>query len=138
MAATNTSFTFLYHKKSPATDFTKLVDITDYPDIFQAPEKVDVSTLTLNQKVYIKGMVDLPDLEFGTLYNKADYTKIKALETDDTVTYQLRFGEDGEYGAWEWTGGVFFTPIGGAVGDVRKGKITCYPSTEIRDATITP
>lgn len=127
----STSLTFLYFKKSTDADFSKLIDITSYPDLFTAPEKLDISTLSSNQKMYTKGMVDLPDYEFGFYYDEDDYNKIKALESDNTVQYQLRFGENGEYGKWQWSGGIFATPTGGSVGSVREGKVICYPETAV-------
>lgn len=133
----STSLTFLYHKATEGSTFTKLLDITSYPDVTTPPEKLDISDLSSNQKKYIPGMVDLPDYEFGFIYNKTDYAKVKALE-GKTGSYQLRFGANGEYGAWEWEGDVFVTPNGGAVGAVREGKIICYPSTDVTEATITP
>ena len=56
----STSNTFLYHS-ADGKNFTKLIDITSYPDIFSPPEKLDVSNLSSNQKKYTQGMVDLPD-----------------------------------------------------------------------------
>lgn len=132
----STSKTFLYHSDN-GTTYTKLVDITSYPDIFSPPEKLDVSTMSSNQRQYTPGMVDLPDYEFGFIYTKAAYDAIKALEDGKTTHhYQLRFGTDGEYGAWTWTGSHFATPNGGSVGGVREGKIVCYPEGEITEAEI--
>ena len=128
--------TFLYYKDSEASDFTNLVNITSYPDIFTAPEKLDISDMSSKQKKYTPGMVDLPDYEFGFIYDKTDYEKIKALEGDATVSYQLRFGQKGEYGAWEWQGDVFATPTSGSVGSAREAKLICYPATEVTPVEI--
>lgn len=125
--------TFLYAQTGGTLE--KLVDITSYPDIYTAPEKLDVSTMSSKQKMYTPGMVDLPEYEFGFIYTKAGYDKVKALEGTSTK-YQLRFGEEGEFGAWEWTGDVFVTPTGGSVGAVREAKLTCYPESEISEVTV--
>ena len=127
--------TFLYYSEGDSNTFTNLVNITSYPDIFTAPEKLDISDMSSKQKKYTPGMVDLPDYEFGFIYDKADYEKIKALE-GKTSKYQLRFGENGEYGAWEWQGDVFATPTSGSVGSAREAKLICYPSTEVTPTTI--
>lgn len=132
----STSKTFLYHS-ADGKSFTKLVDITSYPDIFSAPEKLDISDLSSNQKKYTQGMVDIPDYEFGFIYSKAAYDAVKKLEDGATHHYQLRFGENGEYGAWQWTGTHFATPNGGSVGAAREGKVVCYPESEVTEATIT-
>ena len=91
----STSLTFLYYKAAGEQEFTKLVDITSYPDIYTKPEKLDVSTLSSNQKKYTEGMVDTPDYDFGFIYSKEAYQKIKALAGDNTIFFQLWFGEGG-------------------------------------------
>ena len=131
----NTSLTFLFYKATEATEFVKLIDINDFPDIYSTPEKQDVSTLSSNQKKYIPGMIDLPDYEFTFWHEKAEYDKVRAL-MGKNLEYQIRFGINGEYGAWQWSGDVFVTPTGGGVGGVRGGKLTCYPSTDVVDVEI--
>lgn len=135
MSEKSTSLTFLYHKDTVGSTFSKLLDITSYPDIFTAPEKLDISDLSSNCKKYMPGMIDLPDYEFGAIYSKEMYAKLKALEGKNN-SYQLRFGEKGEYGAWEWDGDIFVTPNGGAVGAVRECKVICYPATDVTETTI--
>ena len=132
----STSKTFLYHSATEKGAFEKLIDITSYPDIFSAPEKLDISDLSSNQKKYTQGMVDVPDYEFGFIYDKAKFDAVKKLEDGKTHYYQIRFGEKGEYGAWQWSGTHFATPNGGSVGAAREGKIVCYPESEITEATI--
>lgn len=136
----STSKTFLYYAPLTGTTpgtFQKLIDITSFPDIFTPPEKLDISDLSSNQKKYTQGMVDLPDYEFGFIYSKAAYDAVKALEVADTkYAYQLRFGANGEYGAWTWQGTHFATPSGGNVGEARQGTIVCYPETEVTPTTI--
>ena len=127
--------TYLYAKKSES-DFSKLCDITSYPDLFTAPEKIDISDLSSRQKKYTEGMVDLPDYTFGANYTKAAYDKLKKLEGDDTIKYQLRFGANGEYGAWEWTGSHFINIKAGDVGAKREMELTVYPKTDIKEVTI--
>lgn len=134
----NTSNTYLYHKATQAaTEFTKVCDITSYPDIFAAPPRLDATTLSHTQHVYIKDIADLPDMQFGCNYEVDDFERIKGLEGQQ-LDYELRFGEDGESGTFAWTGDIFITPTGGAVGAVRAGQITCYPGTEIDFSIPTP
>ena len=127
--------TFLLHSDTEGGEYTKVVDITSYPDIFTAPEKLDISDMSSKQKKYTPGMVDLPDYEFGFIYDKAAYEAVKALEGTEGF-YQLRFGANGEYGAWTWQGSHFATPTGGSVGAAREGKVVCYPESEVTKATI--
>lgn len=127
--------TFLYHSET-GTGFTKLIDITSYPDIFTAPERLDISDLSSDQKKYTPGMKDLADYEFGFNYTKDGYDTCKALEGKNEHYYQIRFGANGEYGAWQWQGDIFVTPSSGSVGAARTGKIVFYPETEVTEATI--
>lgn len=127
--------TFLMHSATQDGDFKKVVDITSYPDIFTAPEKLDISDMSSKQKKYTPGMVDLPDYEFGFIYNKTDYDEVKALEGKEGF-YQLRFGANGEFGAWAWKGDIFATPTAGSVGSAREAKLICYPSGEVTPVTV--
>lgn len=129
--------TFLYYSSTKTGTFNKLVDITSYPELFSAPEKLDISNMSSKQKKYAPGMVDVPDNEFGYIYNKTDYQKIKALEGSDTY-FQLRFGANGEYGAWGWHGDVFTSFSPGSVGSAREAKLLTYPVDDIEEVTITP
>lgn len=130
-----TSLTFLFHSSAENGEFTKLIDITSYPDLFSPPEKLDVSDLSSNQKKYAPGMVDVPDMEFGYNYTKSAYDAVKQKEGTEGF-YQLRFGANGEFGAWQWKGQHFATPTGGEVGGTRKGKLIVYPAGEITPVTI--
>ncbi len=127
--------TFLYHSATAEGNFTKLVDITSYPDVFSAPEKLDISDMSSKQKKYTPGMVDLPDYEFGYIYDKEAYDTIKGLEGKEEF-YQLRFGKNGEYGCWQWSGDIFTTPKGGSVGSAREATAMCYPNGEVEEITI--
>lgn len=118
------------------TVFTVLCPITDYPDVFTAPEKKDCSDLSSKQEKSIPGMIKLPDYKFGFNYEKADFDKVKALEGIAGLSYQLLFGTLGVYGAWQWPGDIFVTPKGAGSGDVRKGEITCYPSDDVESVVI--
>lgn len=128
--------TFLFAKKTTESKASKLCDITSYPDLFTAPEKLDISDLSSKQKKYAEGMVDVPDYTFGANYDTADKTKLKAMEGDDTIVFELRFGAKGEYGAWTWTGSLFLNIKGGEVGGKREMEITVYPKTDITETTI--
>lgn len=127
--------TFLMHSATKDGEFKKLVDITSYPELFSAPEKLDISNMSSKQKKYTPGMVDVPDQEFGYIYDKAAYAEIKALEGTDHY-YQLRFGANGEYGCWQWHGDVFTSFSGGSVGSAREAKLITYPVDDIEEVEI--
>ncbi len=128
MGYTNTSNTFLFHGTSSET-LTKLADITSYPDIFTPPEKLQVTTLSDKNHKYIKGIADVPDLQFGLWYDPEIEDDIYDIQDDDDHVYELRFGEGGSIAKYRWTGTCFFTPTGGDVNGVRAGSLTCYATT---------
>lgn len=116
-----TNKTFLMVKKSGDTEFSKLIDITQYPDLGGAKEKIDVTTLSDTKKRTINGIEDTNDLEFSAWYEKADYEKLLALETaGDIDTYQLWFGENGEDGIFEWAGCMAVYPTSGSSNAARE------------------
>lgn len=128
--------TFLYAKKSSESKAEKLCDITSYPDLFATPEMLDVSDMSSRYKKYAEGMADVLNSPFGANYTKAAYDKIKAMEGDDTIVFELRFGATGEYGAWTWTGSMFVNIKGGEVGGKREMEITSYPQSDITPTTV--
>lgn len=78
--ATLTAGTFLMYKASGQNEYTKLVDITEYPDLNQAPETIDVTTLSDWMHKYILGLEDSGgQMEFPTYLTAADMTKVSAL-----------------------------------------------------------
>ncbi len=131
----NTALSFLYYSETESGAFAKLCDITSYPKIRTAPERLDISDLSSRQKKYTEGMIDPEDMTFGFNYSKDRFTTLKGKE-GKVGYYQLRFGEKGEYGAWQWSGTHFTSVDGGEVGAVRKGTVTCYPESEIAEVTI--
>lgn len=129
----NTSKTYLYRKAAEG-EWAKVCDITSYPDVFTPPPRLDATTLSNTQRVYIPDIADVPDMTFGMWYEVTEFEKIKGFE-GTPADYQLRFGDTGEDGVFSWTGDIFVTPLGGSVGAVREGQITTYPSTEITFGT---
>ena len=116
-----TNYTFLMVKRDGEDEFSKLIDITQYPDLGGSKEKIDVTTLSDKKKRTINGIEDTSDLEFSAWYEKADYEKLIAIEAADKVdTYQLWFGEDGEDGIFEWQGKMAVYPTSGSSNAARE------------------
>jgi hypothetical protein len=116
-----TNKTFLMIKKKGESEFSKLVDITQYPDLGGAKEKLDVTTMSDVKKRTIDGIEDTGDLEFSAWYDKTDYENLLALEEAGNVdTYQLWFGEDGEDGIFEWAGKMSVYPKSGSTNAARE------------------
>lgn len=114
-----TNVTYLMHKKSAASTFEKIIDITEYPDMGGATNKLDATTLSDKKKRTIDGVEETADLEFKAWYDKADYKKLYDIEKSGTIDgYQLWFGEDGEDGIWEWSGKMHVFANGGTSDNV--------------------
>lgn len=89
----------------------KLVDITSIPDLGGAPDQIDVTTLSDLQTRNINGIQSVSALEFGAWYDKDTYATLAAIQAADQPktqanldTYQVRFGEGGVNGIFEWQG----------------------------------
>lgn len=116
-----TNVTFLMHKGAEDSDFKKLLDITEYPDLGGEKEKLDVTTLSDKKKRTINGIEDVNDLNFKAWYEKADYEKLLAIQEAGTVDkYQLWFGDSGEDGIWEWEGIMAVYPNSGSSNNARE------------------
>ena len=76
--AINTYKTFLMIKKD--SDWEKLIDIKDFPDLGGAPEMLETTTLSDSMQTHIPGIQSLDSLEFSTNYSLNDYKKLNALE----------------------------------------------------------
>ncbi len=116
-----TNVTYLMHKGASDTAYSKLLDITQYPDLGGDKEKLDSTTLSDTKKRSINGLEDTAELAFSAWYDKNDYEKLLAIQEAGTVDkYQLWFGEDGEDGIWEWEGVMAVHPASGGVNAVRE------------------
>jgi len=135
--AINTYKTFLMVKSS--SNYEKLVDIKDFPDLGGAPEMLEKTSLSDRAQTYIPGIESADSLEFTANYTLDDYKKVKALEgtekefavwfggteAGDTVTPT---GSDGKY---ECKGYVSAFVKGAGTNEVVEMTITIAPSTAI-------
>lgn len=93
----------IFLMKKETSNYTKLIDIKDYPDLGGAPEMLDTTTLSDRATTSIPGIQQMDALAFTANYTKDDYDKVKQLE-----------GTEGEYAVWfggTESGGVV-TPTG--------------------------
>lgn len=120
---------------SSSTDgvsYTKLVDITNYPDLGSAPSKLDTTDLSATKfKTSILGLQEVPDLTFEANYDKTIYNTISAMTT--SRYFKLTFGSAD--GSFTWQGQVAIYANGAGVDEVRKMTIVLSASTPI---TFTP
>ncbi len=118
--------TILEYKNT--TEFVKLVDIKDYPDLGSAPELLETTTLTETERhTNIKGLQDATDLTFTANYTLTDYEKVKDLEGTEQE-FQLKLGAAGVDGIFGWKGELSVYLVGGGVNEVREMIITITES----------
>lgn len=127
--AISTANTILKYDSGEGT-FTKLVDITGYPDLGSAPSKLDTTDLTATKfKTNILGLQEAPDLEFTANYDLEAFTKMDKI--NEEVTFNLELGPEGIDGIFEWDGEIQVRVNGGGVDEVRTMTITLSASTPI-------
>lgn len=76
-----TKDTTLSMKAGPESTFAEIEGLQAVPEIGGDPEQVDITTLKDANKKYISGIQDMDSLEFTFLYDKAVFTKLKAVQT---------------------------------------------------------
>ena len=132
--AISTIYTFLM--KATGSTYSKLICISEFPDLGAPPEQIDVTTLCDTQRHYIPGVIDTGALEFKAFYTADAYTTLKALAGTDTG-YAVWFGGSsadnptGANGKFSFKGDLRVTVDGGGVNDPVSMTITIYPSTDI-------
>lgn len=133
--AINTYGSYLMHS-TDGTTYTKLLDIKDYPDMIEAPEQLDATTLSDPMRVYIPGIKDVSGaIEFTANYSAADFASVQALEGTEGY-FAVWFGEnagtpDGSKGKFSFKGYPYASKSGGGVNEVSDMKVGIIPSTEI-------
>jgi len=133
--AINTYGSYLMHS-TDGTTYTKLLDIKDYPDMIEAPEQLDATTLSDPMRVYIPGIKDVSGaMEFTANYSAADFAAVQALEGTEGY-FAVWFGEnagtpDGSKGKFSFKGYPYASKSGGGVNEVSDMTVGIIPSTEI-------
>lgn len=135
--AINTYKIFLMHKA--ASNWEKLIDIKEFPDLGGSPEMLETTTLSDKMQTYIPGIESLDSLEFSANYTLGDYKKLKALEGKDEQ-YAVWLGgteagdtltPTGSDGKFKFNGQLSVFATGGGVNEVVGMTITIAPSTKI-------
>lgn len=135
--ATSTYKTFLMVKKDAT--YEKLVDIKDFPDLGGAPEMLETTTLSDGMQTNIPGIQSLDALSFNCNYDKADYTKLKAMEGTE-YAFAVWFGGDeaggkvtptGDDGKFEFKGQLSVYVTGEGTNAVRGMTVSIASSTPI-------
>ena len=126
-------------KSTDGSQYEKLIDIKDFPDLGGAPEMLETTTLSDGMQTYIPGIQSLDALEFTANYTKDDFDTLKALEGTE-MNFAVWFGgtvsgstvtPTGSDGKFEFKGQLSVFPVGGGVNEVVGMTITIAPSTPI-------
>lgn len=137
--AISTYKVFLMKKGTSGSDYSKLIDIKDFPDLGGSPELLETTTLSDKMQTYIPGIQSNDALEFTTNYTKTDYETLAAL-ADTEADYSVWFGgteaegvvtPDGSNGKFSFKGKLSVHVNGGGVNEVVDMTITIVPSTVI-------
>lgn len=137
--ATSTIFTFLMVGSGSPLAYTKLVDIKDYPDLMDAPETLETTTLSDKARTFIEGLQSGESKTFTANYDKADFKSLndlKGIEQNLAVWFGIndQNAPDGHEGKFEFKGFVSVTLLGKNVNEVREMQITVTLSSEVEFA----
>lgn len=125
--------------KKGTSDYEKLVDIKDFPDLGGSPEMLETTTLSDKMQTYIPGIQSLDALEFNANYTKDKYTELKALEGQE-LDLSVWFGgtetandvtPTGNDGKFNFKGQLSVFVVGGGVNEVVGMTVAIAPSTPI-------
>ena len=132
--------TYLMYRTTTDGTYDQLIDITSFPDLVPAKERIDITSLSDYMRVYINGIGDTAEQSYGANYTPANYAKVKALEGHQ-YDYAVWFGAsgtegdevpDGHMGKFSWTGDISAGISGGGVNEAVGMTVTCTPSTVIQ------
>lgn len=118
--ATSTYKTFLMYKASNSAEYSKLIDVTEVPDLGSAPEMLETTSLSDRMKTYIPGLQDTGNLAFVANYDPTDYATLDALSEEKDFAVWLGGTESG--------GSV--TPTGSEGKFEFKGRLTVYLASQ--------
>lgn len=119
--------------KGTGSDYTKLVDIKDFPDLGGSPEMLETTTLSDAMQTYIEGIQSADALEFTANYDKTDYTTLTALK-GKRESYAVYFGTNGAEGMFKFDGYLSVRVNGGGVNEVVGMTISIAPASAITTA----
>ncbi len=119
--------------------WAKLVDIKSFPDLGDAPEMLDITTLSDGMRRYIMGIQETNALEFTSNYTESDFSTLNALagtETDFAIWFGATVSDGvatptGSEGKFTFKGYLSVRPMGGGVNEVVDMGITIAPSSII-------
>ena len=126
----------MYADSADSTTLSKLLDITEFPDLGGEPELLDTTTLTDASSTYILGIQSVEGLSFTANFTPEDYATINDLADGEEHSFGVYFGgtsssDYGELCTFTFNGIISVFVNGAGVNEVRTMTITIAPTTEI-------
>lgn len=144
--ATSTYKTFLMvgsssgSGSSATVNYSKLVDIIDFPDLGGSPEQIDVTTLSDKMRHYVNGVQEVDSMKFTANYDKTDYTNVKS-HAGTVKPYSVWFGgtetssgsvtPTGDLGKFDFTADLSVYITGAGVNAARQMAIDLALASDI-------
>lgn len=115
--------TFLMHS-TDGTAYAKLIDIKSFPDLGQAPEQLQATSLSDKQHVFVQGIQQTEALAFTANYTLADFNTVNAL--DDGAIHHFSV----------WLGGTETQGVPTPTGSEGKYNFDAYCSVYVNGAGV--
>lgn len=137
--AISTYQTYLMIKKSGET-YEKLIDIISFPDLGQAPETIDTTTLSDPMQTFMPGIEGNDNMTFESNYTKEAYDSVQTLNDGEEHDLAVWFGAtgkgtaavpDGSKGKFGFKGYIRPQISGGGVNERVQMNVIVTPSTPI-------
>lgn len=135
---------FMIGEKSEDGDsytFSKLIDITDFPDLQPEPETIDITTLSDAMRQFIPGIQDPGgNMAYGANYTPENYAAVKALDDGEVHRVGVWFGgatasgvttPDGSRGKFEYDAYIKAQLVGGGVNEKVSMNIITTPTSDV-------
>ena len=128
-----------YLMRDNSGTWEKIIDIKEFPDLGGENERLEVTTLSDPQRLYIKGLQDTESMSVTANYTPENFSAVKAL-VGQPLSLAVWFGAstsgstdtpDGSFGKFEFTGEIDCYVKGAGVNEVVDMNITIIPSTAI-------
>lgn len=138
--SSSSSYDEIVAAEKAISSWTKLIDISDYPDLISAPERIE--TTTLSNEVSRTYITDLRDTEAFTFSNNFEHAKYKLLNTPGgegaikdsagkaKVFACCLFFKQSQ-SLIRWAAEITLGISGGGISEVVKGSVTATPMTEV-------
>lgn len=136
MAARTSAFssykTYLMCYNSTSSDYARLCNVKDIPDLGGSPEQLETTTLSNAMNTYTPGIQSFDQLTFTANYTSGSYTNVLGVcDNTNTYSFAVFIGDSGDDGKFYFNaiGNVFKSGVG--VNEVQEMTITLSPSTDI-------